>query len=405
MTRSLGSVAFINFVANGVAAVLSAVALLVSARILGASDWGHAVALLGLGQFLGGVVNWGTSVRALRELSFGDGGPAYSAAVRFVRTRLASTLLVLILGVLLSLWDEAVLLVITVMAGSYAGLATVIPMLARRRYVTAAFLLLAEKSLAMTVIIVLAAYGTLNGGLVLLVIGLAGILGLILGYVVLRVQGKGQDLDHFDRFRWRHILGQWEGARHFGIASVAPSALLLDVAIVGAMAGPTQAGLYAAGSRLAGPLAVAATTVAQVLMPAVARSDSRKINIDWNVRSLSGLALLMLALTAAIIYVPLVIVLLIGDEYADSVEIIRVFVANAGVVLITRSLVTVLQAWGAEAIAAKLVACQVLIAVAWIWGTASSGGAVLAAWGTFSSNLLLVVALAIAVKGQSELGK
>lgn len=382
MIRAAG----INLGGNVVAALLSALMLVVAINALSVGEWGRSAALLGAGQFAGAFLSFGTQVKSLRDLSALERSEFAVRALPASLSRLFVGLTVTLLGLLVFGFNESIGCVILVSGGVYVSLGAIMPLIAAKRYGLSAGCLVLEKSIAVAVSAwTLPLLGELA---VPVAVSAAGILIGVVALALLRAQGAIAT----KRSVASSLTEQWKGSFSFGVASVAPSALLLDVALVTLVAGSTTAGVYSIGAKLVAPLSVAATTVVQVLMPRMASSSgSGQLKISRRAGLIGSVAIISASAAAAAL-VPEVVTLLLGERYAEAAWPIRFFVLNAGLVLVTRTLVTILQAWRHESLAAALVAGQVVIALAGVAVFASQGAAA-AAGAVFGSNAVLAVAL------------
>lgn len=192
---------------------------------------------------------------------------------------------------------------------------------------------------------------------------------------------------------------QWRGSLHFGIASVAPSFLLLDTVLVAYVCGASEAGAYAVGSRLLAPLSFISTTLAQTLMPVLAvRGPGGRISWPSPRRTLLIICTALCVVSILLTVAPSIAVRALGSEYEAAAWPIRFFILNAAAVLVTRTLATALQAWRYELLVSVLVSTNVMIALLGVLLGACVGGAGAAAAGVFSANILLAVALAVAIR-------
>jgi len=184
-----------------------------------------------------------------------------------------------------------------------------------------------------------------------------------------------------------------ETARPYWANSVATQLRNFDTLIVTAIAGTTQGGYYGAASRLTTPLRIIPTSFAQVLMPAAARSgkSGRKALLRSVIVLMAATALLY-AVVAVIM--PLVVPLVLGEEFDDSILIIQIVCGGLAFAAISSQMNSLLQGWGqlrqvAVISAITSISCLLGVAVAAIWW-----GGVGAAIALTASYILQVVLLA-----------
>lgn len=396
MNRRLTSSATINLGANASASILSAFAILFVVRWLSISEWGIAAALLGVGQLLGNLISFGTPARLIRELSTMSLFQYRRNAYLFTLARFVTGLFIVGMGGVLALLINAGLGSVVVLGGGvFVSLGSTAALIARRRYVAAAGVLIGEKVIALGGVVALGCSDMIGPLSLPVVVGLAGVIAGAVASGVLRTH----EVSLHKRVFTLAARRQWRGSLHFGIAAVAPAFLLLDTLIVSAICGPSDAGAYAVGSRLLAPLSVVSTTLAQILMPVLtvggpgarlSPSSPRKL---ISVVLIVGLIVLLLFFT-----VPTAAVRVLGPEYSAAEWPIRFFVLNAAVVLITRALATALQAWHYEYLVSSLVASSVILALLGVFAGATIGGPGSAAAGVVVANVVLSVALIVATR-------
>ncbi|MCP2047856.1 UNVERIFIED_ORG: O-antigen/teichoic acid export membrane protein [Paenarthrobacter nicotinovorans] len=122
----------------------------------------------------------------------------------------------------------------------------------------------------------------------------------------------------------KHILSV---ARPYWINSLGTQARNLDSAIVSAIAGPFQAGLYGVASRTTGPMRILSTSLATVILPAAAKASPRGIR---RLISLTlGVCLSLGILYSAIILVaPWLVITFLGSAYSQAVVPIQLAVGG-----------------------------------------------------------------------------
>lgn len=113
----------------------------------------------------------------------------------------------------------------------------------------------------------------------------------------------------------------------YWINSVATQARNLDATIIGLVAGPAQAGFYAAAARLTNPLRILPTSLAAVLLPASSSRNSSNMRglLKLVMIVVGGLALLYLALGLAF---PILVPLVLGEAYVGAVPALQITAAG-----------------------------------------------------------------------------
>ena len=158
-------------------------------------------------------------------------------------------------------------------------------------------------------------------------------------------------------------------ARPYWVTGIATQARNLDVVVVGALAGATQAGLYSSGSRLMSPLRILPTSLAMILLPASARTQKSahalRSLLRLAVAVVAGMSLLYAAIWLA---VPTFVDRALGSAYVDATPVIRIIVAGLPLAAMCSMLNSILQGRGrskdvAVASSSTTAACLVGIAV------------------------------------------
>ncbi len=151
------------------------------------------------------------------------------------------------------------------------------------------------------------------------------------------------------------LVGHHRESLGFGLANLAASAQQLDTPLVTAGAGAFQAGLYAAGGRLLGPLTFLANSLGLVASPWLARAGADDEALRGEERRVLrvGAALCLAPLVAALAGPPL-IPLLLGPEYASSGTVFAILAIGAAVVTLNQPFAVIAQNRGHQrAVAAR----------------------------------------------------
>ena len=394
MKRGFLASASVNLFANTTASILSAASMLIVIRTLSITDWGHTAALLGGGQLLGSVLSFGTPARLIRELSVLRTAAYKRNAYILTLARSLTGAVIMAIGLLLFVFYSPDIGSFVVLgAGVFVSLGSTVGFISRRRYVAAAAVLLSEKASALLSLMVLAGFHSLTPAIFCCVLGITGLIAGFLASIFLRRSHTNP------RVLKTAARRQWFGTLHFGIAAVAPSFLLLDTVIVAHVCGASEAGAYAVGSRLLAPLSVVSTTLAQTLMPILAvYGPAARIPFPTARRWVFGVVAVISVVLVLITVAPGVAVWSLGSEYSASAWPIRFFILNAAAVLVTRALVTALQAWRHESLASILIGANVLLALMAVLFGASVGGAGGAAAGVFVANIVLAISLVVSTQ-------
>lgn len=238
-----------------------------------------------------------------------------------------------------------------------------------KRYWRSSLMLLAERSVALLVLLISQA-GSAQSVMACL---LAGSLTVVV-VPVSRLIANGS------LRRARHL---YRRATSLGITSFASDLLPLDVPIVAAVSGPTIAGLYAVPSRLLIPIAFVGAAISTVLVREFPDLPIDQIRVQTR-RIFWGCSTLVLIIAGLIAgTAPWLILWWLGDRYSGSVLPLQISTITAVCASGSIVLSAALQAMGRKALVAAttvVVAVAYLIATAvgaYLWGAV--GGAIGAA--------------------------
>jgi O-antigen/teichoic acid export membrane protein len=197
----------------------------------------------------------------------------------------------------------------------------------------------------------------------------------------------------------RELVGHHRESLGFGLANLAASAQQLDTPLVTAGAGAYQAGLYAAGGRLLGPLTFLANSLGMVAAPWLARAGRDDAALRGEERRVLrvGAALCLAPLVAAVVGPPL-IPLLLGPEYARSGTVFAVLAIGAAVVTLNQPFAVIAQNRGRQRAVAAGIATGLTIGLLATLVLSWWGGAVWAAVGYVISQVVIFVLLGLAAR-------
>ncbi|WP_277959979.1 lipopolysaccharide biosynthesis protein [Frigoribacterium faeni] len=378
--------------------LLSTAATLLLIRYLSPADWGSSAAILGLGQLIGALVSYGSQIERVRRYSGLDGDERSAEAALDARARWTLSFSLLTVGLVTLLFSIPAGATVICAAGVYSSLGATNYFVAARRFWLAGSIVLLEKTflfgtVAASVLFQFASVTTLP-----IVQGLVGLLAGLISLLSIQTTPPAMSLrDHA-----RRVVRQYGSARYVGIASLAPSLLLLDVSLVHVFSTPENAAQFSLASKLVAPLSLATTSIVTVLLPFMVGEHSERVLLKRGVAVFFvGGFLLVLAvlLASANWWVPT----FFGKDYSGAVFPVRLYLVNTFLAFFTRILVTRGQARNDDRVTSLMIACQVLLALVGIAIGAQLGGASGAAVSVVSTNLVL--ALALSVRGRSISGR
>lgn len=155
------------------------------------------------------------------------------------------------------------------------------------------------------------------------------------------------------------VRSAWAGTRSFGVAALLITGQSLDTVIAAAVGGQPVAGAYGAVNRWTQPIALA-TNSFSILLAAVAAKARDGTDVWMRIRRslwLPGISV-GAALAMALLAEPLVITIM-GEQFAESVPVLRLLCGAAALSAVSAPLLVVLQARRRE----KLVSTSLALAV------------------------------------------
>lgn len=189
-------------------------------------------------------------------------------------------------------------------------------------------------------------------------------------------------------------------ARPYWLNSLAMHSRNLDVLLVSTFASTVQSGLFAAATRLTGPLLLIPSALATVLLPHAARGKSSRRATERFVLWISIGSLGFASALAAI--VPVGVPIVLGNEYAESVRAMQVIVIGLPLLVYSNLMCSWLQGVGlAREVgrASVFYACILLPSVA---VGASLYGAFGSAIGTVTASLIFALMVLAIVRGSKH---
>jgi len=364
------------------AQVATAALFVLVARQADASSFGRAATCYGLALAGAQIVDLGAQRRLLRDAAVGAVSPAQLGALVIAKPVLA-----------LGLSPLAVLLTTLVVASPLAAAAAWLYSVLRAQVLAAQALWQvrghARGSAAVTalerVVASLAGAALLSAG-----VDAAGAvsLGLLVGAVAAALPAARL----FRRLvvpagvTGYTMLAALRFGRYYASMSVAANLLLLDTAVVSAVAGDAEAGYYGIGARLLGPLLVVTTSLCTALIPTAARGSA---SVRRPFLLVTGVTLT--GIGAVVIVAPRLIELTAGDGYTGAVPAVRAYAAAAGILALAQPIAAWLQARGDQQWVARLVPPGIVVALA----LSAAGAAVAGAAGAAGAQAVVIAAVTL----------
>lgn len=385
--RGAGRPAY-SIVLNIVAQGLSGVATLLLARSLEAEVFGSYMTVYGVAIALSTLIDFGSSQARVREFTR---TPNFQ---EFIDWLVGRTVLSVICGALLALtvsaWMQALpvgsLMALSMQVCTYSLAIAAMGAVAAARGPVLSMLCLVVGNACYFAGCLLVPFV----GVVAPAIGAAGswLASAALGLVLLRAEFRDVSV----RLVRTRI---WHRAGPFGLSSVASATTYLDAPVLALAAGYSAAGSFSAVSRWTMPFLLLATSTAAHLTPSMVRAatwdSARAILRSARSYIMVGIGFLLLISLLS----EQLVGLLLGDEYFESADILRILSLAATLAMPAPLIVSILQARDLERRSARVLLSGSLLRVVLIWllalGLSGVGAALATLVASFWVTALLVV--------------
>lgn len=381
------------------ASICTAVATAFAVRLLGVDEWGRAAAMLGIAQLSGAFLSFGTPVERVRRYARLRSDDARLTALSDTLARVGLAAIVAVVGLVVGTMSSLVGATIVAATGVFLSLGAPNYFASQQRLVAAGVLVLLDKSMFLACILLLGGVG-FSGTTVLGALAFGGWSAGLVGLVTI----AGPRALARQRVHLSDLVRQYKGTLHVGVASLAPSALLLDTAIVIGASGAVQGGLFGVGARVVSPMAAVVSAVVVVLLPFYSIPENR---YSWRRPPRIVFAAVLVAVAGVAVLARVAgwwVPLLFGAEFIGAVPGVQLYLFNIVMVVFTRSLATILQAWDDDKFVSVAVASQVATSLVGIWLGAVIGGATGASVSLVATNGVLALVLALRVRSLVQRG-
>lgn len=332
---SVSSQAIFLASASAGAQVIVAIMYILTARGSDPAIYGQTVTAISIGMATVGFIDFGTNQLWVRELA--SERRTVADLSRSVSGKLAIAAGVGLIGglALLALRPALASAAVIFLAGIVSQ-TMLVPLRAARRGERVAALLLLERLMALVFFAVLTRVGfeptfalwvSLACGTTLLAAATISVTPL--------------------RSRFRAQLpnsNPWKGSAHFGASTIAASAQQLDLAVLGAMAGPTAAGIYGSVNRWTQPMSLLANAFSVASTPFVARAGTWTEARRDLARASWILAVAIAVCAVVILAAPMLVSFLLGAAYMDAVPVLQWLAAGTMAAVLNQPLASSLQA-------------------------------------------------------------
>ncbi|MDG4801824.1 hypothetical protein [Micromonospora sp. WMMD980] len=384
--RGLAAQTVVLIVAGAGSQALYVVLVALVAGRAGPAAFGMAAGAMGVGGTLVGVVDYGFNAFSVRELAAGR----ISRQIYWNRLRvlfavtIGVALVIVITGVAIGRSDLGLMAALVLLSRTAVN-GVAVPLRAARRVVKVAVVFLLERLAALTLAMALLATSTVSAVTVLWwALAAGGLVAVTTGVFV------GDP----PRPRWMRtgLADPWRATGGYGRFSLAVSATSLDVTLLAATGGSTQAGIYSAVSRWTQPVQFFAQAYSSAAAPAIAQASSSRAAWDAVRRSLWLLGGAVVSCAALVALAPAAVSLVLGDTYRQSAGVLTVLAIGAAVVVVNQPLATFLQSRGHEKVVGTCTVGTVALQLAGVWLTAGARGA---AWAYGVAQLALTALLGV----------
>lgn len=373
--------------ATGGSQALVALAYVICARAASPESFGFVASAIGLGMAMIGIVDFGANSFWMRSLANGDMTLSDAARRAFWKTMTAALLgFALLIATLVAPLPSEFVAAAPVFFSMTVAQLTQVPLRAAARSELIAVALVVSRIamfLNLTLMLVLGVDATTA-------LWMSLTIGSFLESVLYLIVTPG--LHRFVLGDYRFV-NPWQGSAHFGVYSIATSFQSLDVSLVTSFAGAPAGGTYAAVNRWTQPLGLAVTGFTSAAAPFIARATS--FREGWLVvrRAWWMLGVALLACIFAFALAPVVVPLLLGDAYAESVLVFQIMALGTIPALLTQPLAVFSQMRGADRSVGILTACGIASRLVATAALAAAFGATGGAFAYAIAQGLLVLAL------------
>ncbi len=328
---------------QGGAQIVSALIFLILARVLTPTEFGQIAVAYGISMFLSILFEFGSTSLAVRQLGTGGDQEFYEV----FRARLSATIVLVIVFALLAVLVEELrlpsLVLILAVSSALARIASA-PLRASQRTRVVGQVLVFEKVLvaALLAVTVYSFDVSISIFITYCVIGsFAASISARSAWPTrkfLRDLGKPR----------AYLVNPFRGAKHLGISSIAVGLQTLDAAVIALAAGPHIAGIFAAVGRWTQPMSLVAQAVSQSAYADMSAARSHRTAFLILRQNMLFIAAALLPLAIVFIFADFLVLLLLGEEYANSATVLRVLVAAVVFGSLNSPLTAFLQAKGHE---------------------------------------------------------
>lgn len=378
--------------ANLISALLGAIVVVASARLLTPALWVEAAIIIGVGPAIGVTLSLGSVAYQIREIAAMESARSrrHTAAVFNVRrTVVAIPILLIGISLVLSSFSVAGWILLLGATRFFRGGMGVL-FSGERKFGLIGLCLIAEKLTALLTIFVAWHADLLSIEAVALAYLLSYLAYAVICLCAEWLRAPMEVVIGAARTPWKI----WAGSGAFGVASLVGPAQQLDVSVVNWIVGPAEAGLFASASRMLSGLNIAGAALSSVVLPylsgqriAVSTPQLKRVALPV----LLGVASMIVIVLLAPTWVPL----LLGREYQDAIGAISVYFVAIVILTFNQPLMASLQALRDEKFVMWVAVVQGVGGLVGVGMGASLGGSTGAAGGYLVVVVLILATLLI----------
>ena len=375
----------------GVTQLLVATVYILSARSASPDRYGPVAAGAAVAMLAGSAVDFGGATYMVRELAAGRGQEYQSWLYSKL---LIGAVVALPIGAIAALvgargaWTAANAAWLAVLfCGAIWSFLFAIPLRVNMRFGTISLIQVISRAPSAIVALLLQSAHRLVPELLVPLLALAYVLEALM-YVV---SNGLRNLSGMTR--GTRLVNPYTGSGRIGLNATISSMSSLDAAVITATAGNLAAGQFAGVSKWTAPIGLVSTAISQTMFPRMsrARRDQRARLLAV---SLGYLGLALPILLAVAIFAPIVVRVLLGGQYAESVGVLRVLCVALIFAMANQPLNSTLIAWGEEHAATVVLFGSMVVQLASQAMLAAGFGAIGAAWGAAVGQLLCLMGYA-----------
>jgi O-antigen/teichoic acid export membrane protein len=377
------------------AQMCSAATFWLLARASAPREFGVVVGALGLAVLLSTVLDFGLNSYTLRELASNPEEPKLFARTFSVKMSLGLAVAILWMATVLLIAEFESVSLGLAMFGPYvlASMLTgtlLLPFRSAQRMGVVASLQVLQSLVGLIFLGFLIAVSATGSYALPLALTVGSILAALTALVL-----SDNRSSLFERPATRDFRELWSKSVGFGLASLGTQLQRADVAIVGVLAGPQAAGIFAAPARITNMLGVLPTAFSGAVFPFVA-AQNRTLSArkDWLIGTGTVVVLTCVPLAMIFVFADTLVIRVLGDSYAASGSILRIYLVGMVFATVNGPLSALLQAEGEERYVAKAVGGAAIFGLLTVAVGAAVGGAPGAAVGFLALQVLVAMSLA-----------